>query len=426
MSIVVFHGPTIAGDEVEAVVPDAVSRPPAGQGDLFRAVRDGARVIALIDGTFERGPAVWHKEILHALQDGVAVLGAASMGALRAAECGPFGMRGIGQIAAWYADGTLTDDDEVTVAHLDAEHDWRCTSEALVNIRATLASAVGHGVLTGTVATRLIAIAKATFYPERSWPRLMADASAAGIDVSALTGWLPGHRIDRKNRDAHELLAELRTARPDDQKSGPAWRLEPSRVWQRASAAMADGDASDGLDVALDALRIDDAFYELHQAAFLRHLAVLDARRHGVDPDPDASVDELREALGLSTAAELDAWCAANRLDRSGLRRLAVDQARLAWAHRHHGDAVRAAIGDQLRIRGWYFRSAAEEPETHLVLDETVAWRWYAETRDAAGRGWPDPARGEPERAALAAHLGFDDPADFSRAVLRAYRLRRP
>jgi hypothetical protein len=348
------------------------------------------------------------------------------MGALRAAECAPFGMRGIGQIAAWYADGTLTDDDEVTVAHLDAEHDWRRTSEALVNIRTTLASAIDHGVLTETVANRLTAIAKATFYPERSWPRLFADAGTAGIDVSALTGWLPRTRIDRKNRDAHELLAELRTAHPRHQPSDPVWRLEPSRVWQRASAAMAHGDASDGLDVALDALRIDDAFYELHQAAFLRHLAVSDARRHGIDPDPDASVNELREALGLRTTADLDAWCAANRLDRSALRRLAVDQARLAWAHRHHGDAVRAAIGDQLRIRGRYPDSAAEEPEAHVVLDEAAAWQWYAQTRDAAGRGWPDPARGEPERAALAAHLGFDDPADFSRAVLRAYRLSRP
>jgi hypothetical protein len=423
MNVVVFHGPTISRDEVKAAAPHAVSRPPAGQGDLFRAARDGAQVIALIDGTFERGPAVWHKEILHALQDGVVVAGAASMGALRAAECGPFGMRGIGPIAAWYADGTLTDDDEVTVAHLDAEHDWRCISEAMVNIRTTLASAVGQGVLTGTVATRLIAIAKATYYPERSWPRLLADAGAAGIDVAALTGWLPGNRIDRKNRDAHELLAQLRTVCTG---SGPAWRLERSRVWLRASAAMADGEASDGLDVTLDALRIDDAFYELHQAAFLRHLAVSDARRHGVDPDPDAGVDELREALGLRTAAELDAWCAANRLDRSGLRRLAVDQARLAWAHRHHAGAVRGAIGDQLRIRGWYPDGAVDEPETHSDLDASAAWQWYAETRDAAGRGWPDPARGEPERAALATHLGFDDPADFGRAVLRAYRLRRP
>jgi hypothetical protein len=348
------------------------------------------------------------------------------MGALRAAECGPFGMRAIGRIAAWYADGTLTDDDEVTVAHLDAEHHWRCISEALVNIRTTLAAAIDHGVLTGTVADRLIAIAKATFYPERSWPRLLADAGTAGIDVAGLTGWLPGNRIDRKNRDAHELLAELRTARPGDHITGPAWRLEPSRVWQRASAAMADGDASDGLDVALDALRIDDAFFELHQAAFLRHLAVSDARRHGVDPDPDASVDELKEALGLRTIADLDAWCAANRLDRSALRSLAVDQARLAWAHRHHGDAVRAAIGDQLRIRGQYPDNAADEPVAHSALDEAAAWQWYADTRDAAGRGWPDPALGEPERAALATHLGFDDPADFSRAVFRAYRLSRP
>ncbi|RUX88390.1 hypothetical protein EN930_18015 [Mesorhizobium sp. M7A.F.Ca.CA.004.11.2.1] len=71
--------------------------PPARCGDVMRAVLEGRKVIGLIDGLFESGPAVWHKEILFALDAGCRLLGAASMGALRAAECWQFGMIGIGK-----------------------------------------------------------------------------------------------------------------------------------------------------------------------------------------------------------------------------------------------------------------------------------------------------------------------------------------
>ena len=55
-------------------------------------------VIGIIDGYFEIVPTVWHKEILWAMAQGIHVFGAASIGALRAAELDAFGMRGIGRI----------------------------------------------------------------------------------------------------------------------------------------------------------------------------------------------------------------------------------------------------------------------------------------------------------------------------------------
>ena len=76
---------------------------PARQGDIWRAVRAHRPVaIGLIDGVFFHEPAVWHREILWALAEGVHVFGAASMGALRAAELEPFGMRGVGRVFAAY------------------------------------------------------------------------------------------------------------------------------------------------------------------------------------------------------------------------------------------------------------------------------------------------------------------------------------
>ncbi len=104
--------------------PGVAFAPPAEAGDLYRAARAGARVIGLVDGVFEDRPTVWHKEILLALANGVRVLGAASLGALRAAECDAFGMEGVGAIfAAARAAGSRTTT-SVAVAHAPRELDW--------------------------------------------------------------------------------------------------------------------------------------------------------------------------------------------------------------------------------------------------------------------------------------------------------------
>ena len=95
--IAVFVGPTLAG-EAAAALPFAELLPPARQGDLYRAARGGAAAIGLIDGYFDQVSSVAHKEVLAAMAGGVHVLGAASMGALRAAELCDFGMEGVGAI----------------------------------------------------------------------------------------------------------------------------------------------------------------------------------------------------------------------------------------------------------------------------------------------------------------------------------------
>ena len=131
---------------------------------------------------------------------------------------------------------------------------------------------------------------------------------------------------------------------------------------------------------------------------------------------------EVRGDLAGTTADDVAAWCTANRLCPDGLRRIATDQARLTWAYRRHGDAVRTALADQLRIRGLFPTAAPEVGPPLRDGDEEQAWQWYAETRAVEMRGWPDPRRGADEQAALAARLGFDTPDDLRHAVLDAYR----
>ena len=57
MTVYVFTGPTLAADEA-ALRLDAVYLPPVAEGDVYRATVAGARAIGIVDGYFERQPAV--------------------------------------------------------------------------------------------------------------------------------------------------------------------------------------------------------------------------------------------------------------------------------------------------------------------------------------------------------------------------------
>src|SRR6185369_2750277 len=166
---------------------DAQFLPPAAQGDIWRAAVQGADVIGIIDGQFDHVPSVWHKEILWAMSQGIHVYGSASMGALRAAELHAFGMEGVGRIFESFRDGQLEDDDEVAVVHASAEEQYLPASEAMVNIRYTLAAAEKDGVITAATRVRLEEIGKGLFYPDRSYPAILNAAPAD--DLSAFTKW---------------------------------------------------------------------------------------------------------------------------------------------------------------------------------------------------------------------------------------------
>src|SRR5215208_3137160 len=94
--------------------------PPVQQGDLLRIAELAPTYVCIVDGAFFHVPSVTHKEILLTLERGVGVLGAASLGALRAAELDGFGMEGTGAIYRLYKSGKIDGDDEVAVLHAPA------------------------------------------------------------------------------------------------------------------------------------------------------------------------------------------------------------------------------------------------------------------------------------------------------------------
>lgn len=239
MTLYVFTGPTLpAADGAREL--DAIFLPPAAQGDVYRAALEQPAAIGIIDGYFERVPSVSHKEVLWALSRGIHVFGAASMGALRAAELSLFGMEGVGEIFAAYARGAIEADDEVAVAHALAEDGYRPTSEALVNIRATLAAAERSGAIGAGSRAALERIAQGLFYPDRCYPIVLQRAAREGVppaDVESLRAFLLEGQVNQKRLDALALLRVMRErfAAPAPPKQ-VRWHFEHTDAWEHIRA----------------------------------------------------------------------------------------------------------------------------------------------------------------------------------------------
>jgi hypothetical protein len=237
MRACIFAGPSLP-PTARARLPGVDWLPPAAQGDLYRAARAGPAAIGLIDGYFGSVASVWHKEILWALDRGIHVYGAASIGALRAAELAAFGMHGIGVIFADYHDGTLEDDDEVALLHGPAETEYVALSEPMVNFRAGFAASVQAGVLTAGQCALLTECAKALFYQERSLLAVIAVAERRGLSphvAARLGAWWPDGRVDQKRLDALALQARIadHLAHPPPP-FAPSWRLARTAQWETA------------------------------------------------------------------------------------------------------------------------------------------------------------------------------------------------
>ncbi|AGB01767.1 TfuA-related McrA-glycine thioamidation protein [Methanoregula formicica] len=207
--ITVFLGPSLEREAAEKILP-AEYRPPAKRGDLLRAAEEGATIIGLIDGVFHQESAVAHREILAAVKKGIRVVGASSMGALRAAEMDTLGMTGIGEVYRLYKNGELISDDEVALV-FDPETGLSL-SEPLVNIRFTLKRAETEGTITSQEHADLLAAARSVFYPQRTYPKIVSAAGNA-LDPSTaqqFLSWVMDHAVDRKRLDAIEALEYIR------------------------------------------------------------------------------------------------------------------------------------------------------------------------------------------------------------------------
>ena len=212
MKICLFIGPILPKETVQKLVPNALVCGPMEQGDVDFAVRQlGADVVAMVDGVHRNKLPNWHSEILSALDSGARVLGAASMGALRAVETAPWGAEPYGEVARWYSTGQIEGDDEVCLVHDDAPS-YEARSVPLVNVRATL-------ICCGFSTERkreILDVAKAMFYPDRTWDRIFRASEMTGEEKMKIVAL----ELDIKAADALHLCHQLNKLppRPDPER----------------------------------------------------------------------------------------------------------------------------------------------------------------------------------------------------------------
>ncbi|MFF5209768.1 TfuA-like protein [Streptosporangium sp. NPDC000396] len=213
----VFLGPSLRLAEAERLLPGATFLPPIRHGDLLRINPKAGDRVLIIDGLFMLTPPVRHREILDALQRGVHVSGSSSMGAMRAAELWPYGMRGIGTVFELFRDGVVTGDDEVAVVHAPAEADYASLSEPLVNLRITLTAAAGAGHLTQAEADTLLELGRSLPFRARGPKALehLARAALADDSIDRYLAWHAAHPLDAKADDARLLLRLAATQAPE-------------------------------------------------------------------------------------------------------------------------------------------------------------------------------------------------------------------
>ncbi len=431
----VFVGPTLSVEE-GLVELDAVYLPPAAQGDVYRACKERPFAIGIIDGYFERVPAVWHKEILWALTQGIHVFGAASMGALRAAELHAFGMRGVGAVFDGFASGVLDDDDEVAVAHGDARSGYVKASEAMVNIRATLEHAERRGRIGSSLRQLLERLAKQTFYAERSYPRLLALAAQQGVsetDLATLQQAFTSERQDQKRRDALAMLRAVRECRERREVPGRAtFAFAHTETWsqvidwaetQPPLAGRAEAIPTEAIPVEAIAaeLRCSGAAGRARAArVWSRVFAGALRRLSGRAPASDAS----RAADSLSRQDPFERWLTDNELDGDAYQALLGREAELRMARANLAFDFDSHLLDELRVSGGYRELRDRAHDKHKVLcarglaaprlddagmDAAQLRRWYFEERLA--QPLPEDLRQPCLELGLADPTALDDEA---------------
>jgi hypothetical protein len=176
--LAVFCGPSLPPED-RGEFEGVSYLPPAARGDVDRASGEFDAIL-LIDGVFHHDLAPSPKECYRAAQR-VRCFGASSMGALRAAECAPYGFLPLGAIARWYALEAIDGDDEVAMLVHPQTH--AALTVPSVNVRYVARLALRRGVLSREEATRLIEDSRAVFYMDRTWEDVVAFAPERAHDA---------------------------------------------------------------------------------------------------------------------------------------------------------------------------------------------------------------------------------------------------
>jgi hypothetical protein len=184
MKTIVFFGPSIAEPEVRRLAA-VTHAPPIKRGDLA-AVED-YDVFVVLDGEFGQNMSVSPKEILAVLERGKTVIGASSMGALRASELDRSGMIGVGWVYDYFRRSAVRRDADVALVY--SPFDFKPMTVPMVDVEYWMERASAAGLVGNRERARLLKVARSMFFADRSPDRLM-DALRRAIGGDTLDSLL--------------------------------------------------------------------------------------------------------------------------------------------------------------------------------------------------------------------------------------------
>jgi hypothetical protein len=326
--VCLFVGPSLSAADVQdafgRVEADVTMFPPIEQGDILRLAARLPDVIGIVDGTFFHAPAVLHREILFALERGVRVLGAASIGALRAAELDQFGMEGVGAVYRAYRTGSIESDDEVAVLHRSAAEGYRPLTEALITIRYNLRLARRRRVISARAEAAALDTTRRLHFARRTRAALLA--ALPGDERAAFARFLEAEAVDLKRHDAR-LLVRTIASRVAGRAPWPrrvGVRLNRTSLFQQYWREYA-GQHISGIyvldDLVLKFTRLlSPSFRSFYAQMSRRCLALDEAAERGLSPAAASTlIARFRRQRSLRSDGAIKAWCRRRGLSRQEL-----------------------------------------------------------------------------------------------------------
>jgi hypothetical protein len=398
--IAVFLGPSLDLATALSLLP-ANYYPPVRMGDIYRLLATGVRLIVIIDGVFHAAVPVWQREILAALKAGITVVGASSMGALRAAELAPYGMIGSGTVFQWYVQGRMAGDDEVALLHAPATQGYRGVSEALVNMRDTLAQACQAGLLASEACVDLLDWLKGLWYGHRTYDALCASPPFARLPQPtqrALHTFLLAHRRDLKRQDAVDTLklcatygAQLNALAdaPLCPEAGMGWPIE---ILQRG-ALTATGQLVPLSDVLRLATKDREATRDIVVTASRRFFLLQWMQHCGVRLPAGVREAFYTRWCERYVRGELPAWLVANGLTPQEFAGEVADRAAEAWLLEQDPSTYGLPWHEHLAVlevvTGRATLSAPEPRPRRGVRQEVAVWCYIQDWAQRCGIDWP-------------------------------------
>jgi len=200
---IVFAGPSIAEAKVRRL-STATCVPPIKRGDL--AAVGGYDVIVILDGEFGQSDSVSPKEIVEIIESGKTVIGAASMGALRASELDRSGMIGVGWVYDYFRRQAVRRDADVALAY--SAFDFKPMTVPMVDVEYWMERTFAAGAIDKQGRRLVLSAARAIFFADRTLESLLGAMRKAVGDqaVRSALAFSGGEIPSIKSIDAEEAV----------------------------------------------------------------------------------------------------------------------------------------------------------------------------------------------------------------------------